>query len=224
MIIRIVSIDIGTLNFALSVEEIDLDKLKNLSCAPKGNFPASKRYNIDGTPTPEFDKILEEVYKNGKIILTHLSSLKSDTEQGVFQNMIDCLNKYKTEFFDDADYIVIEKQMKVNQKACRLSVCCISYFVMNYGLSKKIIEFDAYYKTTILGAVKNKKVLKNGNVKYTSVDKPTRKKWAIDQAFSILACKEDYETMSEISGLKKFDDVCDTICMLQAFKCKEFFK
>ena len=60
----IASFDIGKKNFAFIIEEVDLNKLKNIV-----NIPASKRYNKDGTPTDSFTKILDDLYMCGKVIL-----------------------------------------------------------------------------------------------------------------------------------------------------------
>lgn len=215
------SFDIGSINFSFTIEEIILNKFENIK-----NIQKNKRYNIDGTMTPEFENIIEQVYKNGKIILIKNINLKhnvtSKKDHDIFQNMIECLDEYKDEYFDLVDHIIVEKQMKINQRACRLSICCITYFMNNYGREKNIVEFDAYHKTTILGAVKNKKIFKNGKIKYTAVDKPTRKKWCVNTGMYILSLREDYETMCEISLMKKADDVMDNVCMTQAYKYLQF--
>jgi hypothetical protein len=219
----ILSIDLGSVNFSFMIEEIDASIYENIKTIPK-----SKRYNSDGTTTPEFEKILEDVYKNGKVILMKNINLKSGIENKkdheIFQNMIECLDEYKEDYFNTVDIIIVEKQLKINQKACRLSICCISYFMNNYGREKPIIEFNAYHKTQVLGAIKNKKILKNGNIRYTAVDKPTRKKWSIDQCFYILTLREEFETIIELSNFKKLDDYADNLCMIQAFKYLYFIE
>ena len=172
-------------------------------------------------PVAEFQKVLESIYKNGKIILTKNINLKVKINKNalndheIFQNMIKCLNEYKDEYFDKVDYIVVEKQMKINQKACRLSICCITYFMINSNA--RIFEFDSFHKTQILGAEKEK-VLKNGKITYKSIDKPKRKKWSIETGIYILNLRDEFDTMVEIFDLKKKDDIYDNINMCQAFK------
>ena len=62
--IQIASFDIGKLNFAFYIEEINPKEFKNIK-----NISSLKRYNTNGTPTEEFREILNNVYKNGKKIL-----------------------------------------------------------------------------------------------------------------------------------------------------------
>ena len=136
-------------------------------------------------------------------------------------NLIDTLDKYQ-EYFDNVSYIVVEQQMsfgkKVNTMALKLGQHCESYFLFKYGRFKEVIEFPSYYKTQILGAEKSKKTTKTGKVSYKAIDKTARKKWAIDEASTILAEREDFHTLSEITSMKKSDDVSDVIVQLQAFK------
>jgi hypothetical protein len=124
------------------------------------------------------------------------------------------LNEYKY-YFDKVDYILIEKQLKINHKACRLSICCLSYFIMNYENSKPILEFSSVYKTHILGC---ERFMKNGK----KIDKPSRKKWCTSTCAYILSIREDFESVEELYSQKKTDDISDTICQLQAFKFMHF--
>jgi hypothetical protein len=107
---------------------------------------------------------------------------------------------------------------KVNTMALKLGQHCESYFLFKYGRFKEVIEFPSYYKTQVLGAEKLKKTTKTGKVSYKAIDKTARKKWAIDEASTILAEREDFHTLSEITSMKKSDDVSDVIVQLQAFK------
>ena len=88
--------------------------------------------------------------------------------------------------------------------------------------SKSFIKFNSYYKTTILGAKRDTKKLKNGKVKFVSTSKTERKKWAIENAVHILSEQEDFEIIQDIMSNSKKDDKCDVLCQLQAFKYLEF--
>ena len=210
-VIWILSTDIGSTNFAFCIEEVNISKLEGIK-----NIPKNQRYNLDGTNTYEFSKILEDIYSSGKTILIRNLNLKVGTtkEYEIFNNMFTQLNEYK-EYFDKVDYILIEKQLKINHKACRLSICCVSYFVFKYQSEKNIIEFGSMYKTHILGCEKR---MKNGK----KIDKPARKKWCISTCASILSLREDCEIIEELYSQKKTDDISDTICQLQAFKYMHF--
>jgi hypothetical protein len=217
--IQIASFDIGKKNFAFLIEEINLDEIeKDIKNIEKNN-----RYNVDGTCKKEFQDILHKVYKNGKVILiknldiTINCDKKKYLDKELFYNMIDALDEYK-EYWKNVSYFVVEKQLQINPTAVRLSVVCMSFFMFYFGRFKKVVEFDAYYKTTTLGTKKDQKKLKSGKIKYVSISKPERKKWAIEQASYILTEREDFKTLSELVSSKKKDDMSDVLCQLQAFK------
>jgi len=228
MTIRIACFDIGKVNFSFYIEEINLDELSKIK-----NISSDKMYNINGTPTKEFQEILDQIYNNGQKILLINSNITSGVDKSKYfdielaYNMVDLLNDYN-EYWDTVDYFVVERQMsfgkKVNTMALKLGQHCESYFINKYGREKKVIEFEAYHKTHVLGAEKIKNITKTGRVSYKNIGDRERKKWAIEQTFYILSCRDDFETMSEISTIKKKDDLCDNICMMQAFKIKHFLK
>jgi hypothetical protein len=221
-IVWIASFDIGKKNFAFYIEEINLKELQEIK-----NIPKIKRYKIDGTCTDEFENIIKSVYMNGKKILIKNIDLTVGTDKNKYfdielcHNLIDTLDNY-AEYFDNVSYIVVEQQMsfgkKVNTMALKLGQHCESYFLFKYGRFKEIIEFPSYYKTQVLGSEKIKKITKTGKTSYKAIDKTKRKKWAIDEASMILAEREDFHTLSEITSIKKSDDVSDVIIQLQAFK------
>ena len=219
-IIHIASFDIGKLNFAFYIEEIDLSKFENIK-----NISSLKRYNINGTPTEEFRNILDNVYKNGKnILLRNYDLTEKDVDKDKYfdfnlcYNMVDVLDEYE-EYWENVDIIIVERQMsfrkKINTMALKLGQHCESYFINKYGRDIKVIEFEAYHKTQILGA---EKILTTSRKSYKNMSDYARKKWAIEEAFSVLSLRDDYETMSEIGNIKKKDDLCDVIIQLQAFK------
>ena len=72
-IIWIASIDIGKINFSFYVEEINLSELKSIE-----NISKENRYNPNGTYKPEFAKLMEKIYKNGKKIFGSLSNENDD--------------------------------------------------------------------------------------------------------------------------------------------------
>ena len=190
-------------------------------------IPNIKRYNDDGTTTPVFSKIVNDVCMNGKSILFQNSDLTEGCKKGsyldpeTYHNMTDLLDEY-VGYWDQCDAFVIEKQMSFgkrhNTMALKLGQHCWSYFSFKYGRFKEIIEFPAYHKTQILGAKKIQTIMKKGNVKYTSIDKPARKKWSVEKAMSILKERKDFDTISNLTSARKRDDLADVLCQLQAFK------
>jgi hypothetical protein len=222
--IWIASFDIGHVNFAFYVEEMDQNKLSKIK-----NIKKEERYNEDGTPTVGMSKILNEIYKNGKTIVYKNSNISNNCVKGkqldteTFYNMFDLLDKY-SEYWDKCSYFIVEKQMdfgkmKRNPKALKLGHYCQSYFVFRYGRFKEVIEFPAYHKTQVLGCQKIKgKKYKNGKHKWTSISKPERKKWSIIKATEILDIRGEKNIIDSIKTKAKKDDISDCICQLESFK------
>ena len=223
--IFIASIDIGKLNFAFYIEEVNLKELTRLK--EYENILKVNRYNPDGTPTPIFSNLLDKVYMSGKKMLVKNFDLTEGVDKNKYfdmelcYNMVDVLNEFE-DYWKNIDYFIIEMQMsfgrKTNTMALKLGQNCASYFINKYGrCNKVIVEFPAYYKTQILGA-KKEEVKSRGKVKYKSINDRERKKWSVEQTFYILAVRDDFETMSEVGLMKKRDDISDTVIQCQAFK------
>jgi hypothetical protein len=222
--IWVCSIDIGSVNFAFYVEEMDKTALMNIK-----NVPKLKRYNDDGTPTESMKIVLDSIYKNGKTILHKNSDISKDCvkgkklDQNTFHNMTNLLDNY-SDYWDKCCCFVIEAQMnfgkmKSNPKALKLGHHCQSYFMFRYGRFKQVLEFPAYYKTQVLGCEKIKgKLGKNGKNRWVSIDKPSRKKWSVVKATEILHKRGEEDTIDNIKTKSKKDDLADTLIQLQAFK------
>lgn len=120
----------------------------------------------------------------------------------VFLRLTNLLDKHK-EYFDKCSTIIIEQQMsfgsRINTMAIKIAQHTYSYFLFRYGNTKKIVEFPSYNKTQILGAP-------------AGLDKPKRKKWAIEKANEIWTLRGDMDTIELITSKKKKDDMSD--CLL----------
>ena len=218
-IVWIASFDIGKKNFAFYIEEFDKSEIMKLP-----RVQSSKRYNSDGTTTPDFEKIVKKVCTNGKSIIFENSDLTEGCKKSsyldpeTYHNMTDLLDRY-VDYWDQCDAFVIEKQMSFgkrhNTMALKLGQHCWSYFAFKYGRFKEIVEFPAYHKTQVLGA---KKIISKGGTKYKAIDKPARKKWSVEKAISILKDRNDDKTISTLTSARKRDDLADVLCQLQAFK------
>ena len=222
----IASFDIGKKNFSFYIEECNLDDFSSLS-----NIPKKNRYHPNGTCTDEFGAILKKVYCNGKkMLLRNLDITEGTNKEKYFDsdlchNLTEVLDTY-SDYWEKVDYIVVEQQMsfgtKVNTMALKIAQHCESYFMIRYGRTKKIVEFPSYHKTQVMGSEKIEKVTKAGKKTYKNVDKPARKKWAIETAYGILTEREDFDTIDEITSSKKKDDLSDVIVQAQAFKYLHF--
>ena len=202
----LVSFDIGKKNFAFVIEEVNINKVNKLTKIDK-----KLRYNKDGSPTKLFEKELNKLYKCGKVILVKNVDLTKDCnpkltlDEHTYVNMLDVLDEHQ-EYWDKCEHIIIEKQMsfrgKYNVMAMKLGQFCFSYFKIKYRESKNIIDYPAYHKTQVLGAIKL-------DVK----QKYKRKKWAIQKATEILELRKDTQNLKQIQDKKKQDDMSDCLLM-----------
>lgn len=209
-----VAFDPGKVNFAFIIEEIDKDMLNDISCPiKKDRFIKNGRKDV--TPTEKYTDFLEEFYHCGKTILCSNNDITigSDEEtkkkkgskaldSNIFLRLTELLDKHK-EYFDKCSTIIIEQQMSfgrsINTMAIKIAQHTYSYFLFRYGNSKKIVEFPSYNKTQLLGAP-------------GGLDKPKRKKWAIEKANEIWTLRGDMDTIEMITKKKKKDDMSD--CLL----------
>lgn len=227
------SFDIGKKNFAFCVEEVDISILNTIK-----KLQIHDRYNKDYSPTSQMKKDLEKVYKSGKIVLLKKINLTEGTDNKYFDieychNMTEILDEH-IEYWNKCSIIIIEEQMnfrgKCNTMALKLGQHCFSYFAINYKRFMSIIQFPAYHKTNVLGAIRKSTTTKTGKIKWKPLGDKERKQWAIVQAKDILTLRNDEETL-ELFKVKpkrkgitklKLDDLSDTIVQLQAFKYLAF--
>jgi hypothetical protein len=225
-IIWVASFDIGKVNFCFHIGQVDVGKLKAL---PK--LPRTMRYNPDGTMTPAYTTIVNKSIKSGVSIMFQNSDLTVGCPKGayldseMYYNMTDLLDKYR-EYWDKCSYFIIEQQMSFgkrhNTMALKLGQHCYSYFSIAYGRFKSVVDFPAYHKTQLLGAQKLEKKTKAGKTSYKAVDKPARKKWAIEKAKEILTIRGEDDMMEHLCSSKKKDDIADVLCQLEAWKIMTF--
>lgn len=223
---RVASFDIGKNNFAFCVEEF-LVPIVPIHTSPHVP-PSKKRYCcVSKKPTPEFESILNDVYRNGTVVLFKNIDLVRESMESrsvtreevslrdVTLSMNRILDRY-SEYWDTCCCILVEQQMgfgnKQNTMAIKLGQNCQSYFGFVYGNFKEVCEFPAYHKTRILGFTRT----------VGRSDKTDRKKWSSVKAAEILELRGDAANLSVLSVAKKRDDLGDVICQLQAFKVMRY--
>ena len=210
---KVASFDIGSKNFAFCIQEVDEISIGTIT-------PPKQRYKNDGTPTDEYKHTLEQVYKNGNILLymnidltegIPKSTQKSYLDPQVFRNMIERLDRYKM-YFQEVDTVLVEQQMafrtQINVKALKIGQACFTYFLMRFP-SIEVIEFKSFYKTQVLGAPKK-------------LTKPQRKKWAVEECKYILELRKDDENLEIVKCSKKKDDISDVVVQTCAFLILRF--
>ena len=200
---QIAAIDPGKNNFAFTVMRFRMDVVSEISLPKKKD-----RYLGTGEPSPAFLQALNELWQCPfEIAALENVKLVTDDKGTHVGNSTLCsltrlLDAY-TSLWDTCNVILIEKQMGFgkahNTLGLRIAQHCLSYFLIRYDQFKDIIEYAAYNKTQVLGAPKG-------------MSKPERKKWAVQQAKSILELKDE-RFLAKWSTFKKKDDVSDCICM-----------
>lgn len=228
---RGLSIDVGTKNLAIYVEEFNHEEIKSIKL-PEILFTNNH------LPMPEYKKILSTIYKNGqciyldliditkpiaesKIVSNELTIISNNKTSGkyittsILISLYDYLEKHK-KIWDTCSFVIIEQQMntrfKKNTTAQHIQHHIESWFIFNYKDFKPFINYPSKNKTQVLGAPKREKKKNDKSIKV----------WSEKLGLSILEKRRDEKTYSEISLLKKRDDVCDAIIQLQSFKIKAF--
>lgn len=203
-----VAIDIGVKNLSFYIEEYCPDELKEIIPPLK-----KERYNLDGTSKDCMVECLIKLYKRGKTIKYVNSDITGDTGKvkyinpQYFYNCNDHLDKY-AKYWEKCSKIVIEKQMafrgKTNTIAVKMAQHVFSYFTIKHP-DILLEDFPAYHKTKIPGAPK-------GITKYR------RKKFCVEEAFTVLAERNEMDIFSELYDSSKKDDIADCLIMIQMDK------
>ena len=186
--IYIASIDPGKKNFAFSVEKVDISKCKNLK-------------NIEDLYSVSETILMENIDLTKKIDTTKYLDTK------IFVELTRVLDNYK-KYWDMCSIILIEAQMsfrnRMNTMALKIAQHCFSYFTFLYATFKQIYEYPSYHKTQVLNAPKK-------------MDKPARKKWAVETATRILETRKSSGILEILNSRRKKDDMCDCFLMNLTF-------
>lgn len=204
--------DIGLYNTAFYVEEFDESLLSKIK-----NIPKTKRYDSNKECTEPFKNLLQQIYNNGKCMDLFKVSFNDTKKKFVGLNTLNNINtfiKQNENYFKQCKVIIIEKQLKQNNIACRIEHHLES--ILNYCYPDiKILLFPSKNKTIINGApykLLNKKGI------LTKMSKYQRKKWSYNLAKNILETRNDKKGLELIMSEDKKDDLADTITELQAAK------
>lgn len=210
--ISVLSIDIGLRNLSLCKEYYDIEEAKKI---PK--IDKRERYNKDATSTDKYKEYIENVSKCGALKMIDKTDLtKGGNAQfittSILLNLIDYLDSLnKKGYFEDIDYILIEKQLKSNPNAQVIEAHIHNYFLMLYRDTIPVILYPSKNKTRILG-MELKKIDEKTN-KLRKVVKRERKIWACEQALKILTLRKDINAIEYIfkKNKSKKDDLSDIL-------------
>jgi len=199
-IIRLVSIDIGKINFAQYIEDFDSDDIISLEKKYK-NLPKKMQRRTRGPMNSEVWDILLGVVMSGLRVQTGVYNFTSDETDAYGERLWDNtarLNlikhlKYFEYMWDTCDIFVIEQQYfnatsfggkkkaksssGANVDAIKIAEATYMWFLDKYP-HKTIMYFGSQYKTQIFGAP-------------FKLDKPGRKRWAIITAKEFYTLRED---------------------------------
>jgi hypothetical protein len=160
-------------------------------------FRIERRYFSGQITTVAFDKV-------------HIESIIEDDKNTIcdtYNVLTNFLNKFD-KFYKNCHYIIVERQLPQNYKASRIAQHTLSYFFLKLKdspLFPSIIEIDPKLKGKILGAPKN-------------ITDKQLKSWAIEKGTNLLNIRQDTYALTVLKQFKnKQDDLCDTICQIEAF-------
>jgi hypothetical protein len=235
-VIRVASFDIGSVNFAHYVEEVDVATLKMLD-EKYHSLPLKLRRKVKGPMRVQNIRGgTDEHVSDVRNLFGYLSSLSK---------VWDTCDIFIVEqqFFKTATRRGVQKGSAANVDAIKLGEATLSWFIIHYP--NALVDYiSSTYKTQILGAP-------------LTLSKPQRKKWSVDKAREILEergdagaimlysfrdtffkkrpseekivdalaalsedCSEEdilYMAEKSIRERQKMDDVSDCLIQLQAF-------
>lgn len=163
-------------------------------------------------------RVEERPFKKGiiKPIITHLYDklklkkvdvgLENNNKCNHYQLLTNYLDTH-LELFKQCNLVIIERQMPFNYKATRIAQHTITYFMTllrNLQQHIIIIEVDSKLKGKELGA-------------HPHMRDMDIKQWAIQEANRLLTLRNDVFSLNKIKKERKKDDLCDTVCQIEAF-------
>jgi hypothetical protein len=232
---KVLSIDIGVRNFAMSIENFDEKKIETFSKEFKMNFKTNiSKCNSNNEPTEKYSDFLKRFITecSSTEICSKIDFCDDDEKKpkrnkrnqvildnNIFYSIIKKLDDYKSHF-NNVDYVVIERQLKTNPNAQTVEHHVHAYFIHNYGLDKEVVSFESRHKTRVLCCPK--KILKEE--KMVNIDKAYRKKWTTNKVMNMMIDRKDNSTFDYIfkQNKSKADDISDTICQAIAFALLRF--
>ena len=233
----IASFDIGTVNFAEYIEEVDIEILDHMR-ERYSRLPNYMKRRVKGPMNEEIEDILQIVYLAGKGLHIQVHNFSDPYEKGKLgkftrKKLFEHLENSR-DMFDKCDIFLIEQQYfstfgrgrnpnarnrgtEANVMMIKFAECLYTWLLINYS-DKEIIYFPSAFKTQILGSPEH-------------LTKPQRKKWSVEKAKEILELRKIYRNPDEIESeefLKNFyrggklDDKADTKIQCQAYKFRTY--
>lgn len=199
--IRLASFDIGKVNFAHYIEDIDISKILSIE-KEYNDLPKKLQRKTKGELTLPMKNIIDKLYLSGTRIHTGVYDIRINKEDffdiKTRKSLICHLDKYKS-LFNECDIFVVEQQYfktwnnkkksnggtEANVDAIKIAEALVTWLLCEYPL-KEVMYFGSQNKTQILGAP-------------WSLNKTQRKKW------SSIECRRLYELRNDTSLIDLFD-------------------
>lgn len=201
--VRLASFDIGKVNFAHYIEDIDVSKILSVE-KEYTTLPKKLQRKTKGELSEEMKKIIDDLYLSGERIHTGVYDIRVDSSSQFFdiktrKNLICHLDSYRS-LFSECDIFVIEQQYfktwsgrkkksgpgtEANVDAIKIAEAVVTWLLCEYPL-KEVMYFGSQNKTQMLGAPWN-------------LTKTQRKKWAR------VECRRLYELRNDKSLIDLFE-------------------
>lgn len=196
--LRLASFDIGKVNFAHYIEDIDVNKILELEKIYK-SIPKKLQRKTKGELDDQMKNIIEGIYLSGSRIHTGVYDIRDQENSQTFdiqtrRNLIHHMDTYKN-IFENCDIFVIEQQYfktwsggrkrgtnrspgtEANVDAIKIAECLMTWLLCEFPL-KEVCYFGSQNKTQILGAPWN-------------LSKIQRKRWASEECRRLYNLRND---------------------------------
>lgn len=131
-----------------------------------------------------------------EVLLFHVEAVGDDLYE-----IVDCLDRFD-QVWRKCCAFLIENQIPVNRRACKIQHCIMTFFVVRFGPFKTTLGISSKLKT--FGA--------------KCEDKRQRKLYCVNFAEKYLV--ENWpHLLTQFNAMKKKDDIADALCQWLAF-CK----
>jgi hypothetical protein len=132
----------------------------------------------------------------GAVLLFHVEPVGDDCV-----SVVDALDRWLC-VWRECNAFLVENQLPVNRRACRIQACIMTYFQTLFGSFKTTIAVSSRLKT--FGA--------------KCLDKRQRKLYCVEFAKNLIADQWPH-LLESLTAMKKKDDIADAVCQWLAF-CK----
>lgn len=198
----IAAFDIGIKNFAFAIKDTNEKNnfilLNNTSLNDALTKTDLNKYTKQQLSSLVPQGTLRSNTTKKDLVSVVLKGSRKNSSGDLCKSLFAVMDNY-TDFWAKCDIFLIERQIKANMQALKLSHFLEAYLKIYYPLAV-VVNYTSSAKTKNLGAVDLK-------------DKKSRKKWTVAYTENLLLD----DNLKYFQSLPKQDDVADTVCMIEAF-------